>query len=231
MILSKYLAHAGIVSRRKASELIKTGKVFVNNHVITKPEYVITEIDRVRIGKKIITLQQKKYIVLNKPAGVITTCHDEQGRSTVMDLLRKKEFVYPVGRLDKNTTGILLLTNDGELAYQLTHPKFAIKKVYEVTLDKPFELNDSTHLKNGIRLSDGFFKADMVVRLKNKRKNVVRVTIHSGKKHIIRRIFAKISYTVIALDRINFAGLTKKGLLRGMWRNLTHYEITALHKT
>jgi 23S rRNA pseudouridine2605 synthase len=230
--LSKYLAQAGVAARRKVVDLIKQGKVTVNGVRITEPGHKISKNDIVKIGKKIIRPISKVYILLNKPKGYITTVTDEKGRATVMDLVADAGAarLYPVGRLDKDTTGLLLITNDGELAAALAHPKNLIKKSYMVLLDKPLEQEHAYHIKKGIKLVDGFIAADTLSFVPNKAHNTVKVTIHSGKNRIVRRIFEHFGYEVAKLDRVSYAGLTKKGLPLGRWRFLKARDVTELKK-
>lgn len=232
MFLNHYLAQAGICSRRKAIEFIKAGLVSINNAVITTPTYQVKPTDTVRYKKRVINLEQPIYILLNKPSGYISTTADELGRQTIFDLISvaKKKRLFPIGRLDKETTGLIVLTNDGNLAQKLSHPQYAIKKVYDATLDKPFELALLKKVKKGIRLRDGIARVDSATVPDLKKRQVVRVALHSGKKHIIRRIFEALEYKVKKLDRINYAGLTKKGLKRGAWRYLKKEEIEKLRK-
>jgi 23S rRNA pseudouridine2605 synthase len=234
MQLNKYLAHAGITSRRKAAELIKQGLVSINHGVTFEPGYKVLSTDVVRVNKKPVTLQVQNnvYMLLNKPKGYITSVDDDQNRSTVMDLLGdtfEKYRLYPIGRLDRDTTGLLVVTNDGTLAHQLSHPRYEIPKTYVVTLDKSFDFRDLEVLKNGIMLEDGEAYFDSVICL-NQTKTRLKVTLHSGKNRIIRRIFAKLFYEVIKLDRIGFAYLTKKDLSVGRWRFLTPKEVKLLKR-
>jgi 23S rRNA pseudouridine2605 synthase len=226
--LQKVLAKAGIASRRKAEELIREGRVRVDGKVVTEmgvrvdPDIQVIECDGISVSAS----EKKVYILLHKPAGVLSTVHDPQGRPIVTDLLRKvKERVYPVGRLDKDTTGLLLFTNDGELAKKLTHPSYEKKKIYHVFLDKEFQKNDLEQVKKGIELEDGFIAADAISFVEETDKTQVGIEIHSGKNRIVRRIFAHLGYRVVKLDRVFFAGLTKKKLPRGKWRFLTDAEV------
>lgn len=231
MPLNKYIAHAGICSRREAADLVKDGKVTVNGDKVFEPGYKVSEKDKVVVkGKQVFLQRNAVYILLNKPKDYITTASDPQGRKTVMDLLKNAtpERIYPVGRLDRNTTGVLLLTNDGELAQKLTHPSFEVKKIYEVTLDKPVTKKDLDTILEGVTLEDGFVKADAAGYADPKNKAVVGVEIHSGRNRIVRRIFEHLGYDVKGLDRVMFANLTKKNVERGKWRFLQEKEIRLL---
>jgi 23S rRNA pseudouridine2605 synthase len=229
--LNKFIAHAGVCGRREAAELVKGGKVTVNGDKIFEPGYKVTQADKVTVKGKAIFLQKNNvYILLNKPKDFITTANDPQGRKTVLDLIKGAtlERVYPVGRLDRNTTGVLLLTNDGELAQKLTHPSFEVKKIYEVTLDKPVTKKDLDQIITGVTLEDGFVQADAVGYADTKSKNVVGIEIHSGRNRIVRRIFEHLGYDVKGLDRVMFANLTKKNVERSKWRILNEKEIRLL---
>ena len=228
--LSKFLATAGIAARRKATTLIKDGVVTVNNKIITEPGYKLTANDIVRYRNKIVKPEEKTYILLNKPKNYITTAQDERNRKTVIDLitLKTKTRLYPVGRLDRNTTGLLLITNDGILAQKLAHPRRKITKSYRVTLSRPLESHDFEKLKTGFRLADGFIKPDRLYTVSGTKKHQVIIELHSGKNRIIRRIFAKLDYTIKQLDRFKYADLTKKNLPIGKWRLLTKKEIENL---
>jgi 23S rRNA pseudouridine2605 synthase len=231
MPLNKYVAHAGICGRREAAELVKEGVVTVNGDVIYEPGYKVNETDKVTVKGKSIFLQQNLvYILINKPKDYLTTVKDPEGRKTVFDLIAgaTKERVYPVGRLDRNTTGVLLLTNDGELAQKLTHPSFEIKKLYEVKLDKPVTKKDMESLLSGITLEDGFVKADSIAYADSKDKSIVGIEIHSGRNRIVRRLFEHLGYKVKNLDRVMFANLTKKNVDRGKWRYLNEKEVRLL---
>ena len=230
MQLNRYIAHAGLCSRRKALELIELGFISVNNEVQDKPYFRVQDGDIVKFKTKIIKPAEKKYYLLNKPKGYITSAADGQGRKTVVDLVMGavKDRIYPVGRLDKDTTGLLVMTNDGDLSQKLAHPKFKVKKVYTVTLDKPLSTIDIQAIRKGLRLKDGFIKVDSIKFVVGKRANVVRVQLKSGKNRIIRRIFQGLGYFVIKLDRINFAGLTKRNLSIGHLRRLSQTEIKLL---
>jgi len=231
MPLNKFIAHAGVCGRREAAELVKAGKVTVNGDKIFEPGLKVTQSDKVVVKGKAVFLQKNSvYILLNKPKDFITTASDPQGRKTVLDLIKHAtpERVYPVGRLDRNTTGVLLLTNDGELAQKLTHPSFEVKKIYEVTLDKPVTKKDLDLIVSGVTLEDGFVAADSVGYADTKTKNVVGIEIHSGRNRIVRRIFEHLGYDVKALDRVMFANLTKKNVERSKWRFLNEKEVRLL---
>ena len=231
MQLNKYLAHAGVCSRRKAVELIKQGLVRVNGAVVTTPELIIKSNDLVLFNKKkIVPAPSHIYIMVNKPAGYITTTADEKGRSTVMDLLPKsltKHKLYPVGRLDRDTMGILLITNDGELAHRLSHPRYEIQKVYLLTLNEPLRAQDELALRKGIQLVDGVVKLDTMIIL-NTSKTRIKITIHSGKNRILRRIFEQFGYSVLSLERLSFSSIIKNKLPRGSYRLLRAYEVERL---
>lgn len=231
MPLNKFIAHAGICGRREAAELVKQGHVTVDNEIIFEPGFKVTGNEIIKLKNKRIFVQQNLvYILLNKPKDYITTAKDPQGRKTVFDLIKNvvQERVYPVGRLDRNTTGVLLLTNDGELAQKLTHPSFQIKKIYEVKLDKPVVKKDVEAIANGVTLEDGFIQADSVAYADDKDKSIIGIEIHSGKNRIVRRIFEHLGYDVKGLDRVMFANLTKKNVDRGKWRMLSEKEIRLL---
>jgi 23S rRNA pseudouridine2605 synthase len=230
--LNKYIANAGICSRREADVLITTGAVSVNGEIITELGYKVKPTDEVRYGDRILQNEKPVYLLLNKPKDYITTTDDERGRKNVMDLVRGacKERIYPVGRLDKNTTGLLLFTNDGEMTKKLTHPRHGVEKTYSAELDKKFANIDMCALRNGIELEDGIITPDDVQYV-DESKRVIGITIHSGKNRIVRRIFEFLGYEVVKLDRVVFAGLTKKDLPRGKWRFLTQAEINILKMT
>jgi 23S rRNA pseudouridine2605 synthase len=231
MPLNKFIAHSGVCGRREAAELVKEGKVTVNGDKIFEPGYKVSDTDKVIVkGKQVFLQKNSVYILLNKPKDFITTSNDPEGRKTVMDLVKQAttERVYPVGRLDRNTTGVLLLTNDGELAQKLTHPSFEIKKIYEVTLDKPVTKKDLDSILAGVTLEDGFVKADAAGYADAKDKTVVGIEIHSGRNRIVRRIFEHLGYDVKNLDRVMFANLTKKNVERGKWRFLQEKEVRLL---
>lgn len=227
--LNKYLSNAGICSRREADDLIKAGAVSVNGKVITEMGFKVGPADKISYGGETLRHQKKVYLMLNKPKDYITTTDDPQERRTVMQLIAGacKERVYPVGRLDRNTTGLLLFTNDGELATKLMHPKFGIKKVYQVTLDKNLKGEDFIQLMEGVELEDGFIKPDEMSYI-NGNKKELGIEIHSGRNRIVRRIFEHLGYEVVKLDRVVFAGLTKKDLPRAKWRFLTEKEVSFL---
>ena len=228
--LNKFLANAGICSRREADEFIQAGVVTVNGEVVTELGTKILRTDEVKFHDAPVCLEKKVYVLLNKPKDYVTTSDDPQQRKTVMDLVKDvcPERIYPVGRLDRNTTGVLLLTNDGDLASKLTHPKFLKKKVYHVHLDRNVTAHDLQQIRDGITLEDGEIKADAVEYADDNDKAQVGIEIHSGKNRIVRRIFESLGYRVTKLDRVQFAGLTKKNLRRGDWRFLTEKEVDML---
>ncbi len=228
--LNKYLANAGVCSRREADEFIQAGVVKVNGEVVTELGTKVMRTDSVMFHEQPVSLEKKVYVLLNKPKDHVTTSDDPQQRKTVMDLVKDActERIYPVGRLDRNTTGVLLLTNDGDLASKLTHPKFLKKKVYHVYLDKNVTAHDLQQIRDGITLEDGDIKADAVEYADPVDKKQVGIEIHSGKNRIVRRIFEHLGYKVTKLDRVLFAGLTKKNLRRGDWRYLTEEEVNRL---
>ena len=228
--LNKYLANAGVCSRREADEFIQAGVITVNGQVVTELGTKILRTDEVKFHDQPVSLEKKVYVLLNKPKDYVTTSDDPQQRKTVMDLVKNAcpERIYPVGRLDRNTTGVLLLTNDGDLASKLTHPKYLKKKIYHVFLDKNVTAHDLTKIAEGIQLEDGEIKADDVQYADAIDKKQVGIEIHSGKNRIVRRIFESLGYRVQKLDRVQFAGLTKKNLRRGDWRYLTEEEVDRL---
>ena len=228
--LNKYIADAGICSRRNADVYISSGNVTVNGEVMTTLGYRVKPTDEVRFDGKLLSSEKKEYILLNKPKGFITTTNDEKGRKTVMDLVANATNVriLPVGRLDRATTGLLLLTNDGELTKKLTHPTHGVRKIYHVILDRKLELKDLAAIRDGLTLEDGFIEVDEISYIDQKPKNEVGVKIHSGRNRIVRRIFEHLGYQVDKLDRVLFAGLTKKDLPRGHWRRLTQQEVINL---
>jgi len=228
--LNKYLANAGACSRRKAVDYIKEGLIKVNDVVIKEPGHKIKDGDKVTCKNKLIIPQKKIYILLNKPRDYVTTLSDDRGRRTVIDLVKgvAKERIYPVGRLDRATTGLLLMTNDGDLAQKLAHPRNEVKKVYNVVLRSSLSSEDMKKIGDGIKLRDGKIKPDKIIYTPSKRKNNVTIYLHSGKKRIVRRIFEHLGYVIVKLDRINYAGLTKRGIPMGRFRLLTDYEIQCL---
>ena len=228
--LNKYLANAGVCSRREADEFIQAGVVSVNGEIVTELGTKILRTDVVKFHDQPVTIEKKVYVLLNKPKDYVTTSDDPQQRKTVMDLVKNAcpERIYPVGRLDRNTTGVLLLTNDGDLASKLTHPKYLKKKIYHVYLDKNVTAHDLAQIAEGIQLEDGEIKADDVQYAHPTDKKQVGIEIHSGKNRIVRRIFESLGYRVQKLDRVQFAGLTKKNLKRGDWRYLTEEEVDRL---
>lgn len=228
--LNKFLANAGVCSRREADEFITAGVVSVNGVVVTELGTKIKRSDVVKFHDEPVSIERKVYVLLNKPKDTVTTSDDPQERRTVMDLVKGacNERIYPVGRLDRNTTGVLLLTNDGDLASKLTHPKFLKKKIYHVHLDKNLTKADMEQIAAGIQLEDGEIHADAISYTDDAKKDQVGIEIHSGKNRIVRRIFESLGYKVVKLDRVFFAGLTKKGLRRGDWRYLTEAEVNYL---
>lgn len=228
--LNKYLANAGICSRREADEFIQAGVVSVNGQVVTGLGTKVLRTDDIRFHDQKVSMEKKVYVLLNKPKDCVTTSDDPQQRKTVMDLVKNAcpERIYPVGRLDRNTTGVLLLTNDGDLASKLTHPKFLKKKIYHVFLDKKVTAHDMQQIATGITLEDGEVHADAIEYASATDKSQVGIEIHSGKNRIVRRIFESLGYRVVKLDRVLFAGLTKKNLRRGDWRFLTEKEVDML---
>ncbi|MGN6249696.1 MAG: pseudouridine synthase, partial [Ginsengibacter sp.] len=231
MPLNKFLAHCGVTSRRDAVQLIADGKVMVNKKLITQPAFKVTEKDEVVYnGKRLFITKNLVYILLNKPKDYITTTDDPQNRKTVLQLTKNAtdQRIYPVGRLDRNTSGVLLLTNDGELTQQLTHPSFNVKKVYEVKLDKPLTKADFEKILAGIKLEDGEIFPDALAYADAKDRSVIGIELHSGRNRIVRRIFEYLGYDVKALDRVMYANLTKKNVERGRWRYLNEKEVRAL---
>lgn len=228
--LNKFIAQSGLCSRRKATDLIKDSEVTVNGKVTIEPFYEVQPTDAVKVKNKLITQQPDLlYFLLNKPTDVICTVSDPEERTTIMDFFKKfkKYRLYPIGRLDRNTTGLIVVTNDGELTQKLSHPKFNISKTYQVTTHKPVTKEHIQTLLKGVKLEDGYMKVDKV-RPIPRLKNTVAVTIHSGKKHIIKRLFKQLNYFVEKLDRTHFASLNKKGLRIGTYRALTADEIEKL---
>lgn len=229
MPLNKFIAHCGVCSRRDAAELVKLGKVKINNEIITEPGHKVSAKDEISVnGKKVFLAKNLFYILLNKPKDYITTTDDPQKRKTVLDLIKVKERIYPVGRLDRNTSGVLLLTNDGELSQKLTHPSHEIRKIYHVTLNRPLDKKDFDQILKGIKLEDGPASVDVLAYADVKDKTQIGVEIHSGRNRIVRRIFEHLGYDVKNLDRVMFAGLTKKNVERGKWRFLTEKEVRDL---
>ena len=228
--LNKFLANAGVCSRREADEYITAGVVSVNGQVVNELGTKIKRGDEVKFHDQVVNIERKIYVLLNKPKDTVTTSDDPQARRTVMDLVKDActERIYPVGRLDRNTTGVLLLTNDGDLASKLTHPKYLKKKIYHVHLDKNLTQADMEKIAVGIELDDGEIHADAISYTDEAKKNDVGIEIHSGKNRIVRRIFESLGYKVVKLDRVYFAGLTKKGLRRGEWRYLNEAEVNHL---
>ena len=229
--LNKYISHSGVCSRRDAAILIREGKVELNGKIITEPGTRVSSADLVRLnGKKITPSKNFVYILLNKPKDYITTTEDPQGRKTVLNLIKNatKERVYPIGRLDRNTSGVLLLTNDGDLAQKLSHPRHGIKKIYHVVLDKPLTKSDFEKIGQGVQLEDGLATVDAIAYAEARDKTEIGLEIHSGRNRIVRRIFEHLGYDVRGLDRVVYAGLTKKNVPRGKWRLLTEKEIRVL---
>jgi len=230
MRLNRYIAQAGICSRREADTLIAAGSVTVNGEVVTEMGYKVAPGDQVAFDGREIKSEKKEYILLNKPKNFITTTSDEKGRRTVMELISNASTnrLYPVGRLDRNTTGLLLFTNDGELAKKLTHPRYGVRKIYHVFLDKNLKGADMDRIRQGLVLDDGPVEVDEISFIPEKSHKEVGVELHSGRNRIVRRIFEELGYQVIKLDRVVFAGLTKKDLPRGHWRPLTEHELQHL---
>ncbi|MBR6947220.1 MAG: rRNA pseudouridine synthase, partial [Muribaculaceae bacterium] len=228
--LNKFMANAGICSRRVADEYIQKGLVKVNGNVVTELGMKITPKDIVEYNDQVVTTEKKCYILLNKPKDCVTTSDDPNGRKTVMDLVKGacEERIYPVGRLDRNTTGVLLLTNDGDLAAKLAHPQYVKKKIYQVWTDKPISEEDMQHIADGVELDDGPIHADAVSYVSPTDRKQAGIEIHSGRNRVVRRIFESLGYHVVKLDRVYFAGLTKKNLPRGRWRYLTQEEVNFL---
>lgn len=228
--LNRYIASTGLCSRRQADVFIKAGLIAVNNKVISELGTRIYQNDVVKYNGERIKEEKRIYILLNKPKDYVTTVEDPHASKTVLDIVRNacKERVYPVGRLDRTTTGVLLITNDGDLTKRLTHPKFNKLKVYQVTLNKGLKPGDLEKISKGVTLEDGFIKADSISYVNPADKKIVGIEIHSGKNRIVRRIFEHLNYRITKLDRVYFAGMTKKGLSRGQWRFLTEKEISML---
>jgi 23S rRNA pseudouridine2605 synthase len=231
MPLNKFIAHSGVCARREAALLVKDGKVKVNGTLVVEPGFKVTDKDEISVnGKQVYLAKNLVYILLNKPKDYLTTSSDPEGRKTVLELIKgaTKERVFPIGRLDRNTTGVLILTNDGELTQKLSHPSNEIKKIYEVKLDKPLTKKDMESVAAGIELEDGFIRADVIAYADAKDKSVIGIEIHSGRNRIVRRIFEHLGYDVRNLDRVMFAGLTKKNVDRSKWRYLNEKEVRTL---
>jgi len=231
MRLNKYIAHSGVCSRRKAGDLVKEGKVMVNGKLEINPAYIVQEGDKVTYNGKVLKPETKKlYILMNKPKNTVTTTSDEKGRKTVMDIVENKykERIYPVGRLDRNTVGLLLLTNDGDLAKKLSHPSHKVVKKYHVVLDKPVIETHLESIRSGLILEDGKAVVDDIDWIFGSDKSEVGIEIHIGKNRIVRRIFEHLGYKVNKLDRVYYAGLTKKDLPRGWFRELKEKEVILL---
>ena len=228
--LNKYIANSGICSRREADELITQGLVEVNGKVVTEMGYQVQKTDRVVFDGQSITPEKPVYVLLNKPKGYISTTKDEKARKTVLDLVANASpyRLFPVGRLDRQTTGLILLTNDGHLTKKLTHPSFGVKKIYHVTLDRKLSVEDLRTIADGVRLEEGVAEVDSISYIEGKPKNEIGIEIHIGWNRVVRRIFKKMGYEVEALDRVIFAGLTKKNIKRGHWRILTEMEVNNL---
>jgi len=226
--LNKYISNSGICSRREADDLITAGAVTVNGEIVTELGTKIAPTDEVRYDDKVLQMEKPIYILLNKPKDYITTTEDDRGRDNVMHLISGActQRVYPVGRLDRNTTGLLLFTNNGEMAKKLTHPRFGIKKIYQVELDKDLKLEDFEILRQGIELDDGFMQPDELEYVDGKK--ILGITLHSGRNRIVRRLFGHLGYEVEKLDRVYYAGLTKLNLPRGDWRILRQEEVNML---
>ncbi|RLD46692.1 MAG: pseudouridine synthase [Bacteroidetes bacterium] len=232
MRLNKFIAHAGVCSRREADKLIGTGVITINGNIVTELGYKVKRGDKVHMDGQLLTAEKLMYVLLNKPKNFVTTTDDPQERKTVMDLVSKatSERIYPVGRLDKNTTGLLLLTNDGDLAKKLTHPKHRVRKVYHVFLNKPFTKSDMKKVTDGVELEDGEIIVDKISYVETEpSKKEVGIQIHSGRNRIVRRLFEHLGYDVMKLDRVVFAGLTKKDLPRGKWKHLSKAELDFIH--
>jgi 23S rRNA pseudouridine2605 synthase len=231
--LNKYISNSGVCSRREADTYIAAGNVTVNGETVTEMGYKVKRNDVVRFDGRILNPEKKEYILLNKPKNFITTTSDEKGRRTVMELISSatNARLVPVGRLDRNTTGLLLFTNDGDLAKKLTHPKYGVRKLYHVVLDKNLKAADLKKIRDGIELEDGLISIDEISYIQTAPKKEVGIEIHSGRNRIVRRIFEHLGYEVTKLDRVIFAGLTKKDLPRGHWRHLSRQEIINLGMT
>ena len=233
MRLNKFMANAGVCSRREADELITRGVILVNGEPVTELGFKVKPTDVVEFNDRTISIEKKCYILLNKPKDCVTTVDDPHGRKTVMDLVKGacEERIYPVGRLDRNTTGVLLLTNDGDLAAKLTHPQYIKKKIYQVWTDKPIAEEDMQQIADGIMLDDGPIHADAVQYVNVNDRKQAGIEIHSGRNRVVRRMFEKLGYHVVKLDRVYFAGLTKKNLPRGKWRYLSQEEVNFLKQS
>ena len=227
--LNKFIANSGVCSRRDADLLIQNGEITVNGTIVTQLGTRVNPGDKVKCNGKLIHTEKPVYILINKPKGYLTTLEDPENRNTVMDLIRGacRERVYPVGRLDRNTTGLLLLTNDGDLAKKLSHPSYQVRKIYEVGIDRPISKTDIATIRNGMKLEDGFIKVDDIAVL-SPDKQKIGIEIHSGRNRIIRRIFEQLGYKVTKLDRSGYSNLTKKDLPRGKWRFLSQKEVVFL---
>ncbi|MCX6244585.1 MAG: pseudouridine synthase [Bacteroidetes bacterium] len=229
--LNRYIANSGICSRREADKLIEAGAVKVNGKVVTELGTKVSRSDKITYGDQSLSREKPRYLLLNKPKGFITTTDDPQNRKTVMNLIAHacKERIYPVGRLDRNTTGLLFFTNDGEIAKKLSHPKYGIKKIYHVGLDHYVTMNDMKKILEGIELEDGLVKADAIEYVGDgKDKKEIGIELHTGQNRVVRRIFEQLGYKVVKLDRVYYAGFTKKNLPRGEWRFLEEKEINML---
>lgn len=231
--LNKYIANSGVCSRREADTYIEHGSVTVNGKLVTEMGYKVQPTDVVRFDGSSISPEQKRYVLLNKPKNYITTMEDDRGRKTVMDLVANatNERIYPVGRLDRNTTGLLLFTNDGDLAKKLTHPKHNVKKLYHASLDQKLSLKDLEKLRGEVIIEGRKVFIDAVSYVQGESKTEVGIEIHSGRNRIVRKIFEHVGYKVVKLDRVLFAGLTKKNLPRGRWRELTNQEVINLQNS
>ncbi len=230
MRLNRFIANTGVCSRREADQLILSGYIKVNGETVTEMGIRVTPTDSVNYKGKLLRGERKVYVLLNKPKDCVTTVKDTHGRKTVMDMVRGccTERIYPVGRLDRNTTGVLLLTNDGELADALIHPSFNKKKIYHIHLDRSLSTTDMQKLSDGFELEDGFIRPDRVEYVEDADRKQVGLEIHSGRNRVVRRIFERLDYKVLRLDRVYFAGLTKKGLSRGRWKHLSEKEVNML---
>lgn len=228
--LNRFISNAGVCSRREADKYIAAGVVSINGQIVTELGTKVSPDDEVRFDNRLLTPERKVYVLLNKPRDVVTTTDDPHADRTVMELVKGacEERIYPVGRLDRNTTGLLLFTNDGEMSKRLTHPSHKVEKVYQVTLDKVVSVNDMQKITDGIELEDGPISADGITFVEGQDKDTIGIEIHSGRNRIVRRIFESLGYRVKSLDRVSFAGLTKKNLPRGKWRLLSPREVSFL---